>query len=201
MEALNPSSPRRQGRSGAVDSPAETEPVLNAVDRQLLNLLQTDFPLVPRPFALLGQKVGLSEEDVVEKVRSWQKSGLVRRLGPVFDSRRLGFKGMLCAMAVPPEEVEAVAGYVNRLPGITHNYVRESWRARQESAGAKAYPAARYNLWFTIIAPTQQEAEAQLAAIAAHTGITDYMALPASKLFKIRVQFAVEEPSTGGQEA
>ncbi len=153
---------------------------LDATDRKLLDLLQREFPLSARPYAALGLQTGLTENQVREKVAGWQKSGLVRRLGAVFDSKHLGYRSVLVAMGVPEARVEEVAAQISRWPGVTHNYLRET---------IDSGPRLNYNLWFTLTAPTQEEIDGILREISRGTGITDILELPARRFFKIKVEF------------
>ena len=102
-----------------------------------------------------------------------RENGVIRRIGAIFDSNRLGYRSTLCAIAVPPQRVEEVAALISGYPNVTHNYQRE----------------ARYNVWFTLIAPSAGRIAEILAEIADHTGIDDILDLPAIRLFKIRVDF------------
>ncbi len=160
--------PRRQ-------QPREALSVFDDVDRRILNRIQSDFPVDGRPFAVLAAELGLTEEEVLERVRRCKAAGVIRRIGANFSPDRLGFVSTLCAARVPSDRVEAFAEAVNRYPGVTHNYLRES----------------RYNVWFTFIAPSRAEIERSLAAISAETGVTDILNLPATRVFKIRAQFRV----------
>ncbi len=164
---------------------------LSAADKQLLDRLQRSFPLVERPFAALAEQAGLSEAEVIQKVGTWQVSGLVRRLGPVFDSKSIGYQSLLVAAACPEADLEQVVKTINSYEGVTHNYLREA------TDGFKL----RYNLWFTMTAATQAEVEANLAEIQAVTGITDLLPLPAHRLYKIKVQFDLEGAESGLRDA
>jgi hypothetical protein len=81
----------------------------------------------------------------------------------------------LCAAAVPEEKISRFSEVVNRYAGVTHNYRRDN----------------TVNIWFTFIAPTVDEINANLKQIAAETGVTDILNLPATKVFKIRAEFKV----------
>ena len=102
--------------------------------------------------------------------------GSVRRIGPVFDSRLLGYASTLVAARVPPDRLAAVADRVSRLPGVTHNYERR-------------HP---YNLWFTLTAPSQAALDETLARLRTETG-AEFHSLPALAVYKIRVQFDLAE--------
>ena len=145
---------------------------MDAVDRQLLNILQQDFPLVSRPFLTLAWKLGLSEGEVIDRIASLKDRGFIRRIGAVFEPQRLGYTSTLCALKVPPDRIEEVARLVNSYPGVTHNYLRED----------------EYNMWFTLIGPTRENIEGIIREIEGKTGLA-VMELPALKCFKIRVHF------------
>lgn len=141
--------------------------------RELLNLAQEDFPLEPEPYRKLGEIIGLNEEEVLSRLKRMRDEGIIRRLGAVFESRKLGYRGTLCAMHVPPDKVDEAAAVVNSFPGVTHNYLREH----------------RLNMWFTILAADENELSSILRLIRERTGIEEIMELPAEEVFKIRVSF------------
>ena len=144
-------------------------------DRRLLNRIQSDFPVTLQPFATIGQELGLSEDEVLDRLTRLKAAGLIRRIGGNFSPEKLGFVSTLCAAKVPADEVDRFAEVVNQYIGVTHNYLREN----------------DYNVWFTFIAPSMEEIEANLAAIQDATGVTDIMNLPATRVFKIRAKFDV----------
>ena len=149
---------------------------LDALDRRLLDIIQTDFPLAPRPYAVLGDKLGISEQEALERVRALKKKKIIRRLGANFQSAKLGFRSTLCAAKVPEDKLEAFIADVNARPGVTHNYLRNH----------------AYNVWFTLIGPSWEEVCATLEEITRRTGIA-LLNLPAARLYKIRVDFQMEE--------
>ncbi len=148
---------------------------LDSVDRKILQAVQSDFPLVPRPYLHIAETAGISEKEVIERIRRMQEKGIIRRLGGLFDSRKLGYTGTLCAMRVPPEDIERVAGIINEYPGVTHNYLRNH----------------RYNVWFTLLAESEAKMNSLLDEIQKRTGITDILNLPAVNVFKVRVNFDI----------
>ncbi|MFZ5644021.1 MAG: AsnC family transcriptional regulator [Bacillota bacterium] len=150
---------------------------LDHLDRELLNRIQSDFPVAAEPYKELAEYLGTTEEDILARIKRFIDSKTIRRLGGIFDSRKLGYTGTLCAMKVPPEKIEAVSGIVNSYPGVTHNYLREH----------------DYNMWFTLLVPEIKDIETILGEISARAGITEIISLPAVRLFKIRVNFDLTE--------
>lgn len=149
---------------------------MDNLDRQLLNLIQEEFPLTARPYLEIGRRLNLSEKEVISRLERLKKAGIIRRIGAVFDLRRLGYVSTLCALKVPPERLQEVAQVVNSFPGITHNYLREH----------------EYNMWFTLIGPSRQHLEEVMEEIKVRTGLTDLLELPAERSFKIKVNFNLE---------
>jgi len=146
---------------------------MDAVDKKILNILQTRFPLVPEPFDAVGEELGLTGDEVIERVRKLEDEGIIRRIGAVFDSRRLGYASTLCAAKVPEEKMRHFVEVVNGYPGVTHNYRR----------------GHEYNVWFTFIAPDKETLERSLAEIRSRTGVEDVISMPAVKTFKINASF------------
>ncbi len=146
---------------------------MDAVDKKILNILQTRFPVVPEPFDVVGAELGISGDEVLERVKRLKDNGVIRRIGAVFDSRKLGYTSTLCAARVPEKQVRSFVEVVNSYPGVTHNYRRSH----------------EYNVWFTFIAPDPDALEKALAEIRHRTGITDVISMSAVRTFKINAAF------------
>ena len=148
---------------------------INDIDRAILNRIQSDFPLTRRPYKTIGQELKLSEEVVIKRIRRMKADGMIRRIGGNFTPHALGFVSTLCAAKVSPDKISPFADAVNRYPGVTHNYRRDNL----------------FNVWFTFIAPSMDEIEANLKQIAADTGVTGILNLPATHVFKIKAEFKI----------
>jgi len=146
---------------------------MDPIDKKILNIIQTDFPVEAEPFKVLGEKIGISEDEALKRVRKLKDDGIIRRIGAIFDIGKLGFASTLCAARVPEEKINEFVKIVNSYPGVTHNYRRKH----------------EYNIWFTFIAPTEREIEKSLKAISDKTGIADILNLPARRKFKIDASF------------
>lgn len=149
---------------------------IDGIDRKILNMIQTCLPLSPEPYRELGGMIGIGEEEVIARIKAMTERGLIRRLGAIFDSRKLGYKGVLCAVKVDGDRINEVATVINSYPGVTHNYLREH----------------TYNMWFTALAQSGEELDEVLSQIRERTGIDEIITLPAENIFKIRVNFDLE---------
>ena len=150
-------------------------PELDPTDSAILNRIQSDFPITARPFLTVANELGLTEEEVLERVARLKAEGIIRRIGGNLVPGKLGFVSTLCAASVPVDKIDDFAEIVNRYPGVTHNYQRDN----------------TYNVWFTFIAPSMDEIEENLKQIARDSGVDDILNLPATKVFKIRAEFEV----------
>lgn len=150
---------------------------LSPVDRELLNIIQTQFPLVPRPYANIAEQLDISEEDVLSRINALKECGIVRRIGGIFDSQKLGFSSTLVALKVKEEAVDDVAKAVSNYPGVTHNYQRQH----------------EFNVWFTLVTASEKELQTTLDTIMDLPGVDKLRNLPALKLFKIGVNFDMTE--------
>jgi DNA-binding Lrp family transcriptional regulator len=148
---------------------------LDSLDRAILNEIQSHFPIVSRPYEEVGRRVGAPESEVIRRVQAMYDARVIRRIGANFTSRKLGYTSTLCAARVAPEGLERFAAVVNRYPGVTHNYLRKH----------------RYNVWFTLIAESQERLAKILEEIREASGAAEILSLPAKEVFKIMVDFAM----------
>ncbi len=148
---------------------------MDEIDLELLSAVQDGFPVSPRPFRDLGAALGLEEEEVILRLAGLQKDGLVRRIGPILDLRKLGRSGMLAALKVSRKEADSAAQVINEYPEVSHNYLRP------DESG--------YNLWFTVSA-SEERIQEILQEIKTKTG-RKMLVLPTLRIFKIGVKFDI----------
>jgi siroheme decarboxylase len=144
---------------------------LDAVDARLIDHLHDGFPVEDRPFAHIGAALGLREEEVIERLGKLLSTGVLTRLGPLYQIERAGGCYLLAALEVPPERFDAVAAQVNAHLQVAHNYRR----------------AHRLNMWFVVAADSQEGVAQCLRAIAAETGLHVH-AFPKEREFRVELR-------------
>lgn len=149
--------------------------MLTDFDKRLLNIIQTDLSFEKRPFALLAEKLETTETIVIERLKFLKDQGFIRRIGPFFDSTKLGYIGTLVALEVKEECLPQVASVINSYYGVTHNYEREG----------------TLNLWFTLLSSNLMKQDEILETIRNLDGVVRLLNLPATKKFKVSVQFSL----------
>ncbi|MBP5313442.1 MAG: hypothetical protein J6Y65_00735 [Eggerthellaceae bacterium] len=142
--------------------------------QSILDMIQADFPLESHPYRVIADALGSSEEECFDAVRQLIEDKAIRRIGASFSSKHLGYVSTLCAFAVENNRLDEVASIVNACPNVTHNYGRDN----------------KYNLWFTLIARNKEELQSILCSLSNQAQIKDVLDLPATKMFKINVDFS-----------
>ena len=148
---------------------------MDNIDKKLLNLVQNGLPVESRPFLTIGKKLEITEEEVISRLEKLKKETFIRRIGGIFDSKKLGYVSTLCAISVPEERIEDVSEVINGYEEVTHNYIRNH----------------HYNMWFTIIAQSKEKIDEVIRDIKSKAEINRIINLPSVKLFKIRATFHI----------
>jgi DNA-binding Lrp family transcriptional regulator len=152
---------------------------LDEIDRRLMNLLQSSFPLDPEPYALVASEAGLAVDELMARTQRLLDERIIREITPIFDTRALGYSSMLVAAKVDADNPHRAAKIINSHPGVSHNYLRTH----------------EFNLWFTIATPPDSELglEGTLEVLQRLTGAESIRQLPTLRLFKINMNLEMEK--------
>ncbi|MDP3768861.1 MAG: Lrp/AsnC family transcriptional regulator, partial [Dehalococcoidia bacterium] len=101
--------------------PETTTKAFDDVDKALLTEVQKGFPVAHRPFEVLGEKLGITEQECLQRVTALKESKVIRQLSAIFDTRALGYQSTLVAMKAAPERADEAAEVINQHPGVSHN--------------------------------------------------------------------------------
>jgi DNA-binding Lrp family transcriptional regulator len=152
--------------------PVTSEADIDDLDREILNAVQWDFPLEPRPFAVLAERLGIDEPTVRERVQKVKDAGVLRQLSAIFDTRALGYTSALVAAKVDPDHIDEAAAVISEHPGVSHNYKRNH----------------DYNLWYTVAVPPGESLDEHVDVLHRESGATVTRKLPTITLYKIGVK-------------
>jgi DNA-binding Lrp family transcriptional regulator len=128
---------------------------MNELERTLINGLQGGFPICERPYLEAAEKLGITENELIEGLRGLLDRGILSRFGPLYHAERMGGALTLAAMAVPETDFERVAEQVNAFPEVAHNYARDH----------------ALNMWFVLATERPERKAETLRAIEAATGL------------------------------
>ncbi|RDI72269.1 siroheme decarboxylase subunit beta [Halopelagius longus] len=146
---------------------------LDDVDAALIDEYQSGFPVEPRPFRAVGEELGVSESEVVERVRRLREKKVFRRFGAVLNPPVIG-SSTLAAVSAPESRFEEVAEVINGYRQVNHNYRRDH----------------EWNMWFVVTAASRDRRDEILAEIEERTGCT-VLNLPMLTDYYIDLEFPV----------
>ncbi|MEQ8833704.1 MAG: AsnC family transcriptional regulator [Miltoncostaeaceae bacterium] len=155
-------------------APTRTHHKPDDTDRELLNALQSGIALIPEPYREIGERIGLTEDEVLRRLRVLKDAAIVRQISAIFDTRALGYESTLIAAKYPAERLFEAAAIIGGHPGVSHNYRRTH----------------DFNLWFTLAVEQGSRIglEETMDRLAEATGAESMRLLPTLKLYKINVQ-------------
>lgn len=140
---------------------------LDVIDRAIINRLQDGFPICDRPYAAVAEALGVGEKALLDRLSRLLQERVLTRFGPMYHAERMGGGLSLAAMKIPADDFERVAGIVNAMPEVAHNYARDH----------------ALNMWFVLATETLQGQQDAIAAIELKTGY------PVFNMPKIREYF------------
>lgn len=154
-----------------MQSDAEADAGLGSADARLIDRLHGGLPLTDQPFADVGRELGMSEDEVIERLRHLLAQGVLTRFGPLYQIERAGGLFVLAAIEVPEQRFDEVTAIVNAAPEVAHNYRREH----------------ALNMWFVIGTESAAAAQAALDKIERDTGLKVY-AFPKEREFFVELR-------------
>ena len=131
---------------------------MDSVDCRIINELQDGLPLRARPFAALAAVLGISEQEIVDRIGVLLTEGYLSRFGPLYNAERLGGALSLCALSAPVETFDETAALVNAHPEVAHNYERDH----------------ALNMWFVLATGSPERIPEVVEDIEAETGCAVY---------------------------
>jgi len=152
------------------------------MNSELLSTIQKNFPLSPRPFAIIAKELNRDEKSILQQIKENKENKIIRQISPIFDTKRLGYSSSLISFKVKREDIDRAVEVINSHPGVSHNYEREH----------------TFNIWFTLaVAPDSLLGLRKTVEIlASEANAIDFIILPTLKLFKIAVKL-----NTTGKDA
>jgi DNA-binding Lrp family transcriptional regulator len=147
--------------------------MVDDLDRKIIGLLQDDMPIDTRPFAIMADQGGITEERFLSRVKSMIDNGIIRRFGATLHHQKAGFSvNAMVAWIVPNNKVEEAGRIMAGFREVTHCYQRApqgDWK---------------YNLYTMIHGKNRDECRMIAWRIDQSTGINEYAILFSEREFK-----------------
>ncbi len=143
------------------------------LEKKIIALLQTDIPVVQRPFKEMAEKIGITEEQFLTVLNDLNDRGMIRRFGATLKHQKSGFKAnAMVAWNVPEDQVEKTGAIMAGFQEITHCYRRNP------------APGWKYNLYTMVHATSEEECYEIVRQISDAVGQDDYELLFSKKELK-----------------
>lgn len=120
--------------------------MLTDIEKKIIAVLQTDIPVVKRPFLELAEKIGISEDEFLKVLNELNERKMIRRFGATLKHQKSGFKAnAMVAWKVDEDQVEKTGNIMATFQEITHCYRRNP------------APGWKYNLYTMVHATSKDE--------------------------------------------
>ena len=152
-------------------------------DKEFIRELQKDLEIVDNPFSNAAKKLGLTEEQIFEKLKHYEEIGVMRRFAAILRHRDVGFvaNGMI-VWKVPEERITEVGEKLGSFPQVSHCYQRP------------VYADWPYNVFSMIHCKSEDEAHEVSKTIQNQINVDEYTILFSAREFKkTRVEYFVEQ--------
>lgn len=158
-------------------------PVLSDLEVRAIQLAQEDLPLVPHPFAVQAEQLGIGEAELVGLLQGFIERKLMRRFAAVMNHRTAGFKANAMGVwAVPEDRLAEIGPQMAGFAAVSHCYRRPTY---------EDWP---YTVFTMVHGRTARDCEATIDAIASETGIDEYTLLWSVKEYKkVRLRYYTPE--------
>lgn len=143
-------------------------------DLQVLAALEGGLPLVPDPYGEIGRKLGMSGDEVLERVQTLRDAGIIRRFRARINQRLLGITAnALVAWHCNGQAAEQAGAILSAFPGVTHCYERQPVPGRWD-----------YTLYTVHHGFSREEVQEEVRMIADRAGLHEYVVLFSTDEFK-----------------
>lgn len=137
--------------------------------------LQYRFPISERPFCEIGERINMSEGEVIKLTRELKARKVIKFLGCVLNTKSTAYSHVaLVGAEINERSLENAIRILNNCAQVSHNYLREH---------------EKYNIWFTYKAKSREELCDEINRLMNKCGAKDYVILPTRKVYKLSVKY------------
>ncbi|MBI2873464.1 MAG: Lrp/AsnC family transcriptional regulator [Firmicutes bacterium] len=163
-------------------------PIFTPLDQKIIGAMQGDIPLVPEPYHLFAETIGIEGRDFIDALQDYKEKGWLRRVAAVIRHRQAGFSAnAMTVWEVPPDRIEEAGMLLATFPQVSHCYERAP------------FPDFPYNLYAMIHGKRREICEEAASRFAEHTGLDSYVMLYSTREFKKTSMHFFPEPAEIGK--
>lgn len=147
---------------------------LSAIDRKILNYIQEDIPLSPKPFKKIAGQLNMEEGDIIKRIKQLKDEGIIRSFAAGLNHRKLGFKSTLLGIKVSSDKLDSIVKEVTIYPEVTHCYLRKG----------------EHNLWLVFLCKNGKMSRF-INKLTSRVGKGNILNLTTKKQFKLRTRLKI----------
>ncbi len=149
---------------------------MDNIDKRIIIALQKGLPLTPRPYSEMAHKIGVSEDEIILRVKRLNQAGLIKRIDLRLDLKKMGFVTTLVACKVPGEEIRRAKDIILNCGNVTHNYLRNH----------------EFNMWFTLCANSIEMLQSLLVELKKRLKVQQLLSFQTKNVFKLEFNLNVK---------
>ncbi len=141
-------------------------PILTDLEKKVIASIQGDIPVVRRPYRVLAERIGITEEAFLETLQHLTEQGVIRRFGATLRHQKSGFQAnAMTAWQVAEERIEDVGQIMASFRAVSHCYRRDP---------TDGWP---YNLYTMIHGKTESDCRQTAQKMSEKAGVYTYRLL------------------------
>jgi DNA-binding Lrp family transcriptional regulator len=144
---------------------------MDEIDKKIINALQEGFPICDAPYRQVAEQLGLTEQDLITRLKALLDNGTLTRFGPLYNAEQMGGALTLAAVKAPTERFDEISEIINSFSEVAHNYARNH----------------ELNMWFVIATQTPEQIRQTIDAIERLTGLAVYN-MPKNKEYFVNLK-------------
>ncbi len=147
--------------------------MLDDLDKKIILAMQEEFPLVAEPYLEIAERLGITEDELLKRLKGYHQSGKIRKMGAVLRHREVGYAAnALCAWIVPEERITEIGEMLAKDAVVSHCYARVS---------QADWP---YNFYTMLHAHTREQCNVIAQDIAERIGLQEHVMLFSTREWK-----------------
>lgn len=147
--------------------------MLHDLEKKIVRELQDGLPLVSKPYLQIAQKIGISETELMDKIKEMIDRGIIRRFGAAVKHQDLGFiANAMVVWDVPEDKATLLGQMMSQFKEVSHCYQRPR------------RPGWPYTIFTVIHGQAREDCERIVQKIAQKTGMNNYRLIYSTKELK-----------------
>lgn len=147
--------------------------MIENLDKKIIRRLQENISITENPYKEIADEFSLSEDELIGKIKSYNKSGILKRIGAILYHRKAGFNSnAMVVWKIEDNNLDEVGKYIASIDKVSHCYER------------KPCSAWNYNLYTMIHEKDRESCDKVIQSIAENISVKDYKVLYSTKELK-----------------